>query len=391
MSDRRRRRDDYDESIMLKPKKSRPSVNPLVNSAIMQQMIRPPPPVYAKSLPVYHPSPIVPPPPVYAKSLPAPIVPPPPVYATPMEVEFETTDGRTWILLNDKLGGGEFGSVYKGYEKSNPSNEVAIKHFKLPNDFREEAETAVLIASGWHSTPVGPVPYFQTVEGFTPSISDITSSIQSRTKYPGDMFIVYKKALGSLEDWRATHSPTKEQYDTMFDSLYNGLVQMHELGYAHRDIKPKNILVFEDESSPGGFAFTFGDLGTVCGRGAGAPDCVTYNRTTVSYIPWSNKPNTLPNGSVIGNSGYRDFDQVAHVDMYGLACSLHFMITGSDDCLNNWRMWRQNCFLKKQCNRDPVELGRYPPGFEVAKDAIEWMLNAPVQHIIQTRHAVQSP
>ncbi len=275
------------------------------------------------------------------------------------------------------IGSGAFSTVFQAHKADDPSFQVALKMFKTRHEFLEEARTAELIARGWKlDADLQPVPYFSTALAIHPSVEWTLAHPQHREGF----VILYKKAWGSLAQWRRSHTPTKLEVDALFESLYHGMMAMHELGYAHRDLKPDNVLVYEDRTSPIGWAFVFGDLGSVCGRNSGNKSCAsTTNRTTVSHIPWTSKPTYKPDGSRVAVYGYRSFQEAQWVDMYGLGCILHFMITGTDLCLNNWFGWRSSCYQRNLCDRSAIVVDPYPDELESYHEKVAWMLNVPFE------------
>ncbi len=291
--------------------------------------------------------------------------------------------GTEWVLTK-RLGGGTFGDVFLAHAADIPTVKAAVKTFRkkdasvkedtiiMQNDsFVEEALTANLIAAGWVGGPSGPVRYFVPVIGTVPADPESVDI----DNYRGPLYIAYKLAWGSLKDWRKEYEPDKEIVDTAFSSLMNGLQEMQDLGYAHRDIKPDNILVYEDDNAPGGWSFTFGDLGSVCGPGTANVECDGNNRTTFAYVPYQSKPNEMDNGSAIANDVYETPEEAMWTDMYGLACCLHYLITEKDLCNDSFNRWFNDCANGSGCDRVAMDLGEYPREMKAYKKTIGKMLN----------------
>ncbi len=299
---------------------------------------------------------------------------------------FVTIGDKEWVLIK-LLGKGAFGQVYLAVNQDDPSETAAIKMFDLSDrglaDFKEEAANASLIAKGWVNGTRGPVPYFLSVIGMNPEEPQWVQLDDEVEPF----FIAYRVADGSLRSWRKKNSPTREQVDTAFTSLVQGMKEMHRLGYAHRDIKPDNILVYSDPNAPGGWSFTFGDLGSVCGPGSANEECDGSNRTTVTHVPYQSKPNRPLEGTDIGNHGYVTLADAQWTDMYGVACCLHFLIVGKDICSKLWKEWTAVCPDRRTsfevCDRKPIVLESYPAEFADYQPIIQEMLNMPLEEFME--------
>ena len=89
--------------------------------------------------------------------------------------------------------------------------------------------------------------------------------------------------------------------------LGNCIKQLHELGYAHRDIKPKNLLMFEGKVCLADFGLVWNSDDTALGYGANVTYYGAYNRLVNNKEPQYACPNNsrdlfTTNGSNTGNA-----------------------------------------------------------------------------------------
>ena len=214
---------------------------------------------------------------------------------------------RQKLVKNEKIGEGNYGKVYDGYDVSNPLEKVAIKEFKSRDDFETEFETASTIKT-FYDENGGCPPFFMCMIDY---VND---------PYAGRYFIIYKRMDMNVTDYMKTMgaknrgkdfatplNPIHKEYavnvkDQDIYNLANMLVTtletLESLEIAHRDIKMSNILIKQGEH--GNIDFVLGDMGFVCkkkGRsiyakkrtlrksGLSLNTCETYSGTEEFFHP----------------------------------------------------------------------------------------------------------
>ena len=179
------------------------------------------------------------------------------------------------------LGQGGFGIAYAATDV-NLNNKVVIKEY-LPEDFAYRASDQTVSARADQDQP-----YYQNgldnflVEARTlatfrhPNIVRVARFFEAnRTAY---MVLEYERGQ-SLKAWRRKHEDMPEKALVgLLAPLLDGLALVHDAGYLHRDIKPDNIYVRDEDGSL--VLLDFGaarqtateqaDIGTVVTPGYGA-------------------------------------------------------------------------------------------------------------------------
>lgn len=93
-------------------------------------------------------------------------------------------------------------------------------------------------------------------------------------------YVIFEKADGSLRD---RHLEVRDKrWISAFTALHHvaiGIEQLHSEGIAHQDIKPSNVLDFDDK------LFKVSDLGRVVDREGGSPFCNSYFPGDHTYKP----------------------------------------------------------------------------------------------------------
>lgn len=156
--------------------------------------------------------------------------PPPP---TPSPIATETASAeheqfpqgtiiqRRWII-EEPIGRGGFGSVYRAHEKQDANKKVAVKLFTKKPDVNE----LTVLHEVYPERLLG--------EG---SVTRNRKKIQ---------FIILPLYGPSLSQRHAAESYSFDELKLIVPSLFTALEEFHEAGWIHDDIKPGNI-VYEDD------------------------------------------------------------------------------------------------------------------------------------------------
>ncbi|OBK13691.1 serine/threonine-protein kinase [Mycobacterium asiaticum] len=201
-----------------------------------------------------------------------------------------TTFGRYQFI--ELLGRGGMGEVWRAYD-TETQRVVAVKVLtaNLANDptFEQRFRREALAAAGLNDPHVVPIHHFGEING--------RLYVDMRLVVGRDLQDII--AEGALEPERAVH---------IIEQIASALRAAHRIGLVHRDVKPSNILVTEDD-----FAYLI-DFGIA--RAAGD-----------SHMTGT--------GNVIGTWAYMAPERVTsgqtdpRGDTYALGCVLHECLTGS--------------------------------------------------------------
>ena len=141
------------------------------------------------------------------------------------------------------IGKGANGRVDKMVGQ-NSRKEFAVKIYSGENQVNDEKEAAYLI---------------KKVGKCNPNLLCIYDHGRKVDEY----FLVFELADGDI----STFTFTFESLFWFFEDALRGVEQMHQLGIAHNDLKPQNILYTFEERRPGGqkeIVFKIGDFGSAC-------------------------------------------------------------------------------------------------------------------------------
>ena len=154
-----------------------------------------------------------------------------------------------WYEIHAILGRGGFGITYLALD-TNLNHEVAIKEF-LPTDLAMRASDSSIhpISDDHTDTFAWGLNRFiaeaQTLAQFRhPNIVLVHSVFEANgTAY---MVMEYEKGESLEEAYKLNRLATEEDLLALLYPLMDGLERIHESGFVHRDIKPKNIYLRDD-------------------------------------------------------------------------------------------------------------------------------------------------
>ncbi|MES2072173.1 MAG: cache domain-containing protein [Pseudomonadota bacterium] len=226
--------------------------------------------------------------------------------------------------IDSVLGRGGFGITYLATD-INLNVKVAIKEY-LPGDYAYRASDKS-VTPRW---PEDREIYRHGLESFLveartlatfrhPNIVRVARFFEAhRTAY---MVLEYERGK-PLKEWWSRHKGMQEaDLLLLVQPLLEGLAVVHDAGYLHRDIKPDNIYVRQEDGS-----LVLLDFGAA--RQTAGERHKMANVVTPGYAPYEQ---------------YEAADQGAATDIYALGATLYWMIAGSkplpaperriDDCM----------------------------------------------------------
>jgi serine/threonine protein kinase/HAMP domain-containing protein len=251
--------------------------------------------------------------------------------------------------LDAVLGQGGFGIVYAATD-TNLDAKVVIKEY-LPEEFayRASDDTVSARADKDQDFYLSGLDRFlveaRTLATFRhPNIVRVVRFFEAnRTAY---MVLEYERGQ-SLKAWRRRHEElTEEAIVALMAPLFDGLAAVHRAGYLHRDIKPDNIYVRDEDGSLVLLDF-------------GAARQAAYDR--------------VETGAVV-TPGYGALELYAGggrqgpwTDIYSMGATLYWLIAGRKPVESPGRMGERDPLARAQ------DLGRdrYSPQF---LEAIDWAL-----------------
>ena len=154
--------------------------------------------------------------------------------------------------LDAALGAGGFGITYRAYD-ANLDKFVAIKEY-LPVEFatRTEASTVVphsdAAAQDYHWGLTRFLDEARTLARFDhPHLNKVHRFFESNgTAY---MVLEYVEGETLADKLTRERQLLEESLQRLLDEVLSGLEVMHDAGYVHRDIKPGNLMLREEDSS----------------------------------------------------------------------------------------------------------------------------------------------
>ena len=154
--------------------------------------------------------------------------------------------------LDTVLGAGGFGITYRAYD-AHLDKFVAIKEY-LPVEFATRTEVSTVVphsnadAQDYHWGLTRFLDEARTLARFDhPHLNRVHRFFESN----GTAYMVLEYIQGETLADRLSKEPYLEEdaLQRMLDEVLSGLAVMHEAGYVHRDIKPGNLMLREEDGS----------------------------------------------------------------------------------------------------------------------------------------------
>ena len=154
--------------------------------------------------------------------------------------------------LDAVLGAGGFGITYRAYD-ANLDKFVAIKEY-LPVEFATRTEASTVVphsnadAQDYHWGLTRFLDEARTLARFDHThLNRVHRFFESN----GTAYMVLEYINGETLADRLSREPYLEEADLqrLLDEVLSGLAVMHEAGYVHRDIKPGNLMLREEDGS----------------------------------------------------------------------------------------------------------------------------------------------
>ena len=168
------------------------------------------------------------------------------IHALPPGTRFEE------YRLDSVLGAGGFGITYRAYD-AHLDKFVAIKEY-LPVEFATRTEASTVVphsnadAQDYHWGLTRFLDEARTLAWFDHThLNRVHRFFESN----GTAYMVLEYIQGETLADRLSREPYLEEADLqrLLDEVLSGLAVMHEAGYVHRDIKPGNLMLREEDGS----------------------------------------------------------------------------------------------------------------------------------------------
>ena len=168
------------------------------------------------------------------------------IHALPPGTRFEE------YRLDAVLGAGGFGITYRAYD-AHLDKFVAIKEY-LPGEFATRTEASTVVpksntdAQDYHWGLTRFLDEARTLARFDhPHLNKVHRFFESN----GTAYMVLEYIQGETLADRLSREPQLEEepLQRLLDEVLSGLAMVHEAGYVHRDIKPGNLMLREEDGS----------------------------------------------------------------------------------------------------------------------------------------------
>lgn len=181
--------------------------------------------------------------------------------------------------LQERIGVGGMGSVWRAHQRQPVSREVAIKLIKVGMDTREV------------------VARFETERQALAMMDhpNIARVLDAGSTVAGRPYFVMELVKGEkITDFCDTHQLDLDARLDLFNSVCDAVQHAHQKGVIHRDLKPSNVLVTGTANAPHAKVIDFGlakateqqltdlTLVTAVGQVMGTPHCMSPEQATLS-------------------------------------------------------------------------------------------------------------
>lgn len=266
---------------------------------------------------------------------------------SPHPIALPTGHGLKEYIIESVLGTGGFGITYLAHDQ-HLQREVAVKEY-LPGEWATRGSAGMVVPrSSAHRDD-----YQQGLARFLAEARVLASfrhqhivRVNRFFEANGTAYMVMDYEQGqSLREWAKTHGAADEmQLQHMFAGLLDGLEKVHAAGMVHRDIKPGNIYVRDNDSS-----LVLLDFGAA--RYASTAEAVT-SMLSPGFAPFEQYHSRGQQGP--------------WSDLYGLGAVLYWLVTGHKPLEAPSRI-HNDC----QPAASEAAAGRYSDGF---LQTIDWAL-----------------
>lgn len=221
------------------------------------------------------------------------------------------------FVIERVLGKGSFGITYLASDTA-LDRKVAIKEFFPDNIVRRERNGTIVPHGGdaenvYHWALERFSDEARTLAKFThPNIVRVLQLIPS---LHGTAYIVMEYVEGvTLEEWVEREGlPNRDDTLAIFRQLLDGCGAVHRIGILHRDIKPFNIMLRHKRAGEEG------DIAPVLIDFGNSRDLALQQKGFTAVVTDCYSPPEQYSGKSVQNDA---------TDIYALACTMHFLLTG---------------------------------------------------------------
>ena len=142
------------------------------------------------------------------------------------------SENLTFILfLDERLGKGAYGEVYKGCTNMNENEVYAIKEITIPSKFNDNYQ--IIIGTARNEINILKTLNHENIVKYVESFEN-ANNIYLVMEYCND---------GNMEHYIKNHDLAEKDVIALFRQIINGFKYLHKKDVCHRDIKPSNFLL----------------------------------------------------------------------------------------------------------------------------------------------------